>query len=550
MQPMTSIHLPEGPVLNRLNDSGNITIIYSFIGAAIFIVLLSCVNFMNLSTAQFTRRIKEASVRKILGLGKKQLSLGYFFEALTFCLLALVLAVALTQLFLPGFNIITEKSLRLDWLNQPEIFGFLVALALFMAIVSASYPALFLSGFNPVEAIKGKLKVGREGKSFRNSLVVFQFSVSIVLIICTAVVFQQLKFVSDKDIGFNKENLMVLNHVEVVKDGEILAHEATKISGVAQASWCTSVPPRLWGGDTFSAEDNSEMRFPMNFTTADQHYLPTLDIKLKLGRNFSDESPGDFERVIVNEATIKKIGWPVDESVLGKKILYPGGNNSSFEIVGVVSDFNYWSLANPIEPMGIFHVKTQESNNGLYSGKNQYLTLRMDAQGQEAWEASIAQLKQLWKVHAGDTPFDYELVDQAFAETFKSQQQFGTVLTVMATLAILIASLGLLGMIIYALEQRTKEIGIRKVSGASVWDILKLISQGYTKLIAFAFVLGALFSYWLMQQWLKDFAYRITPSVWIFLITGVSTLVVAILITSYHSLKAAMANPVDVLKDE
>lgn len=550
MQPMTSIHLPDGPVLNRLNDSGSITIIYSFIGAAIFIVLLSCVNFMNLSTAQFTRRIKEASVRKILGLGKKQLSLSYFFEALTFCLIALVLAVALTQLFLPGFNLITEKSLRLDWLNNPEIPVFFAGLALFMAIVSATYPALFLSGFNPVEAIKGKLKVGREGKSFRNSLVVFQFSVSIVLIICTAVVFQQLKFVSDKDIGFNKENLMVLNHVEAVKDGEVFAHEAMKISGVAQASWCTSVPPRLWGGDTFSAEGNSEMRFPMNFTTADQHYLPTLDIKLKLGRNFSDESPGDFERVIVNEATIKKIGWPVDESVLGKKILYPGGDNSSFEIVGVVADFNYWSLANPIEPMGIFHVKTQESNNGLYPGKTQYLTLRMEAQSQEAWEISIAQLRQLWKVHAGDTPFDYEFVDQAFAETFKSQQQFGTVLTVMATLAILIAGLGLLGMIIYALEQRTKEIGIRKVSGASVWDILKLISQGYTKLIAIAFLLGAPFSYWLMQQWLKDFAYRITPSVWIFLITGLSTLVVAILITSYHSLKAAMTNPVDVLKDE
>jgi putative ABC transport system permease protein len=546
MQPMTSIHLPDGPVLNRLNDTGNMTIIYSFIGAAIFIVLLSCVNFMNLSTAQFTRRIKEASVRKILGLGKKQLSLGYFFEALTFCLMALILAVTLTQLLLPGFNRITEKMLQLDWLNNPEILGFFAALAFFMAIISASYPALFLSAFNPVEAIKGKLKVGREGKSFRNSLVVFQFSVSIVLIICTAVVFQQLKFVSNKDIGFNKENLMVLNHVEVVKDGEIFAHEAMKISGVAQATWCTSVPPRLWGGDTFSAEGNSEMRFPMNFTSADERFLPTLDIKLKLGRNFSDDSPGDFERIIVNEATIKKIGWPVDESILGKKILYPGEDNNSFEIIGVVADFNYWSLANPIEPMGIFHVKSK----GMYQGKMQYLTLRMDAQDQETWEASIGQLKQLWKVHAGDTPFDYSFVEQAFAETFKSQQQFGTVLTVMATLAILIAGLGLLGMIIYALEQRTKEIGIRKVSGASVWDILKLISQGYTKLIAIAFLLGAPFSYWLMQQWLKDFAYRITPSIWIFIVTGVSTLIVAILITSYHSLKAAMTNPVEVLKDE
>jgi putative ABC transport system permease protein len=543
MQPMTSIHLPDGPVLNRLNDSGNITIIYSFIGAAIFIVLLSCVNFMNLSTAQFTRRIKEASVRKILGLSKKELSLGYFFEALTFCVIALVLAIGLTQLFLPGFNLITQKSLHLDLLGSPEIFVFFIALAVFMALVSASYPALFLSGFNPAEAIKGKLKVGRNGSSFRNGLVVFQFSVSIMLIICTAVVFQQLNYVSDKDIGFNKENLMVINHVEAIKSGEVLAHEAMKVPGVAMATWCTSVPPRLFGGDTFSAEGTSDTRFPMNFTTADERYLPTLDVKLKVGRNFSDNNPGDFERVIVNEATIKKIGWTVDESVLGKKIQH---DDDTFEIVGVVSDFNYWSLANPIEPMGIFHVK----NKGLYPERYHYLTLRMDAQSKQMWDMSIAQLKQLWKQHAGDIPFDYEFVDQAFAQTFKSQQQFGKVLTVMATLGILIAGLGLLGMIIYALEQRTKEIGIRKVSGASVWDILKLISQGYTKLIIVAFVLAAPCSYWLMQQWLKDFAYRITPSALIFIVTGSSVLVVAILITSYHSVKAAIMNPVEVLKDE
>ena len=359
MQPMASIHLPPGPVLNRLNDSGNISVIYSFIGAAIFIVLLSCVNFMNLSTAQFTRRIKEASVRKILGLGKKELALGYFLEALTFCLLALMVALALTQLLLPGFNLITEKTLKLNLFDNAELIAGLASLTLLMAMVSASYPAFFLSGFRPVEAIKGKLKVGREGKSFRNGLVVFQFSVSIMLIICTAIVFQQLNYVSDKDLGFNKENLMVLNHLEVLSDGEAFTHETMKVPGVVQSSLCTSVPPRIWDGDTFSVEGMSEMRFPLNFTGADERYIPTLNIKLKLGRNFSDNRPGDIERVILNEAAIRKIGWSVDESVIGKKIIYPGNDNALFEIIGVVSDFNYWSLANPIEPMGIFHLKTK-----------------------------------------------------------------------------------------------------------------------------------------------------------------------------------------------
>lgn len=542
LQPMTSIHLPEQTVINRLNDSGNITVIYSFIGAAIFIILLSCVNFMNLSMAQFTRRLKEVGVRKVLGLGKKELGLSYFLEAFAFCLIALVVAIGITQLLLPFFNLVTEKSLEFDLLGNPAMLAGLTGLAVLMALVSASYPAVYLSKFHPVEAIKGKIKTGRDGKSFRNGLVVFQFSVSIILIICTAIVFQQLRFVSEKDLGFNRENLLVLNHVETTKNGESLANAVARIPGVSSATWCTSVPPRLWGGDSFGVEERSEFRFPLNFTSADENYIPTLSVKLIAGRNFSVNNPGDVDRVIVNEATIRKIGWAVEES-LGKKITY---ENAAFEIIGVVADFNYWSLANPIEPMAIFHIKTDK----LYPEQRQYLALRMEPQSSDDLNATISGLSAFWKEHAGDTPFDYYFVDQAFAQTFRTQQQFGKVLTILATLAIMIAALGLLGIIVYALEQRTKEIGIRKVSGASVWDILKLISKGYTRLIFMAFLISAPFSYWLMQKWLSDFAYRITPSLWIFAVTGLSTLLVAILITSYHSVKAALTNPVDVLKDE
>ncbi len=543
LQPMTTIHLPSEMVYNRLNDAGDVKVIYSFIGAAIFIVLLSCINFMNLSTAQFTRRIKEASVRKIMGLGRKELSLSYFLEAVSFCLIALVIALGLTQLLLPGFNLITDKSLELNLLSDPFLISAMLGLVLLMAIVSSSYPAIFLSSFNPAEAIKGKLKVGSKGKTFRSGLVVFQFSVSITLILCTAIVFQQLNFISKKDIGFNKENLLVLSHGEAVKDGASIAQAAMNISGVENASWCSSVPPKIWGGDTFGAEGMNGQGFPLNFAQVDERFLPTLGIKLKVGRNFSIESPGDVDRVILNEAALQKIGWAPDESVIGKNIEY---DNHKFEVIGVMSDFNYWSLATPIEPFAVFHVKTKN----LYDSDKKFLAIRIAPQSSEAWETTIASLNQLWKVHAGDAPFEYTFVDQAFAETFRAQQQFGKVLTVMALLAILIASLGLLGMIIYALEQRTKEIGIRKVSGASVWDILKLISRGYTKLIVVAFLIGSPFSYWLMQQWLSEFAFRITPSIWIFAVTGLSTLFVAMLITSYHSVKAALTNPVEVLKDE
>ena len=546
LQPITGIHLPAKIVYNRLINDGNLIIIYSLIGVAIFIILLSCVNFMNLSTAQFTKRIKDASVRKILGLGKAELSIGYFMEAFIFCSIALLIALALIQILLPGFNLLVGRELQFSLLSDPRLLTTLLVLVLTMSFLSGSYPAIFLSAFNPIEAMKGKLRTGKEGKSFRNGLVVFQFSVSIALIICTAVVFQQLKFVSEKDLGFDKENLVVLSHAERLSDGESTVNSALNVSGVVSASLCTSVPPNTFGGDKFSAEGMGANTFSLNFTSADERYLSTLNIKLKYGRNFSLNTPGDNNRVILNEAAIKKIGWEMNESVIGKKIESPGGE-VRFEVIGVVDDYHYWSLGNPIEPMAIFHIK----NKNLFgAGDKQYVVLRIEGQTSAALEKTIASLTTLWKEKAGDVAFDYSFVDQAFANTFRAQQNFGKTLTVLASLGILIAALGLLGMIVYTLEQRTKEIGIRKVSGASVKDILILVSKGYIKLILIAFFIGAPLSYWLMTKWLQGFTYHISPSPYIYVFAGVGTLLIALLITSYHSIKAALLNPVDVLKDE
>ncbi len=546
LQPIRRLHLPDEQVVGSFPDTGNIKILYSFIGAAFFIVVLSCINFMNLSTAQFTRRLKEVSVRKVMGIGKTQLGFSYFIEAFVFCALALVAAVGIAQLLLPSFNLSTGKLLRLDLLHDPTLLLILIAVILLMSVVSSSYPAIFLTRFHPVEAMKGKLRVGRSGMWFRNGLVVFQFSVSIILIICTAIVFQQLTYVSEKDLGFDKENLMVVRHVEGLKNPESLRNESLTLPGVVSASWCSSTPPEVFNGDTYSAEGLNGRGFSLNYTCTDENYIPTLGINLKYGRNFSANNPGDVERVIINEATVRRIGWPLDESVIGRKITYPNNNDASFEVIGVVSDFNYWTLETSIEPMAIFHLK----NEKIFHEKRQFIVLKIEPQSLSSWDRTLAATEQLWRKHAGGTTFDYRFVDENFAETFKTQQRFGEILTAMASFAILIASLGLLGMIVYALERRSKEIGIRKVSGASVWDILLMISRGYTALIALAFLIGAPLSYWMMEKWLADFAYRITPSIWIFAVAGLSTLLVAILITSYHSLKAAMTNPVIVLKDE
>ncbi len=546
LQPINTLHLPETGVVGSFPDTGNVKIIYSLVGAAIFIVLLSCVNFMNLSAAQFTRRIKEASVRKIMGLGKKELRIGHYSEALIFCILAAGGALALTQGLLPGFNTISGKSLSMDFVNDPNLIAVLVGLIVLMTVVSGSYPALFLTGFNPVEAIKGKFSSGRSGRKFRNALVVFQFSVSIILMVCTAVVFQQLQMVAEKDPGFNRENLVVLNHAEAVKNPETLLTSLKDVPGAKDASWCNSVPPTVFNGDTFTAQDHADKKFNINFTSADQNYIPTLGIRLKTGRNFNEQMQGDSNRVILNETAVKVIGWKLDE-VIGKTITYPGNDGMlSFEVIGVVSDFHYWSLASEIEPLAIFHMK----HNEMRFGDRSLVVVRVAAQSTEAWENTLTSLQTMWKQNAGDAPFQYSFVDQSFAETFKTQQRFSSVLTVMAVLAILIACLGLLGMIIYSLEQRTREIGIRKVSGASVPDILILISRGYTSLILIAFVIAAPVAYWMTDVWLRDFAYRVEPSPWIFLTAGLGTLAVSVLITGYHSLKAAIANPIEVLKDE
>jgi putative ABC transport system permease protein len=543
LQPMSKLHLPENMVISSFADMGNIKVIYSLIAAGIFIVLLSCVNFMNLTTAQFSRRVKEAGVRKILGLGKTELKLGFFVEAFMFSILALVAAIAIIQIFLPTFSLLIGKQIDFNLTGRPDLILVLAALVFTMAFVSSLYPAYFLNGFNLVEAVKGKIRPGKASSSFRNMLVVVQFTVSIVLIISTAIVFQQLQYVSAKDLGFDKENLLRIKHVEGVANAATLVKAVKEIPGVVDVSLSTSTPPEIYGGDKFTADGMNGEVFSLNFTMADEHYLPTFGIKLLAGRNFSPESDADTDGVIVNQATLKKLGIADYESAIGKRLYYGEG---VFTIIGVSNDFNYWSLAVDIEPLAIFHINSKN----IFDTARNFITVKVKAGSLDDWERVSADLQKTWKQHAGAIPFEFGFIDEYFGETFKTQQRFSYALATIATLAVMIACLGLLGMIIYALEQRTKEIGIRKVSGASSFNILSLIASSYLKLIVVAFAIGAPVSYYLMEGWLNDFSFRITPSPWIFVLTGLAICIVATAIAGYHSLRAARRNPVDVLRDE
>ncbi|HTH56477.1 MAG TPA: ABC transporter permease [Cyclobacteriaceae bacterium] len=544
LQPLTEIHLPKTVVYNRLNDIGNIKIVYALIAAGIVMVLLSCINFMNLSTSQYVRKAKDTSLRKLLGSARSQLGTSFFIEAFLYCVISLLIGICIAQLILPTFNLITNRALELNLFTDWKILAALGSLLLIMSLLSGIYPALFLSAFNPVEALKGKLKSGKEGRALRSSMVVFQFTISMVLVILTGLVSQQLKYMSEKDIGFERENLLQIDHVEWAKGREAFVDAIVQIPGVANASWTTSVPPRVFGGDSFRAKE-SDKTIPINFSRSDENYLPTLGVSLKYGRNFRKDMPGDSARVILNETAVVALGWKVDESVIGKKIIYPGQDNAAFEVVGVTNDYHFWALNSPIEPMAVFHPKGY-----VYQESKHYLVIRMNAQNRESLQASIESIKNKWKEFTIDKPFEFSFVDENFANAFKSADQFNNSLAVLSALAILIAVLGLLGMTIHTIEQRTKEMGIRKVSGASVSSLVLLISRDYSRLIIIAFIFSAPLAYWVVQQWLEEFQYRITPSPLIFLAVGGGTLLLAGLITSYHSIRAAMRNPVEVLRDE
>jgi putative ABC transport system permease protein len=543
IQPLTSIHLHATHVYNRINDVGNAWIVYTLIGVEILIVMLSCINFMNLSTAQYTRRIKESSLRKIMGSNKLQLAAHFFSEAFMFCCLAALVGLGAVQLALPFFNVLTKNNLSLNIFMHQDILWVLLGLIVLMSLLSGSYPAIFLSKFSPVEAMKGKLRTGKQGKALRNGLVTFQFAISMLLIAGTIVVFQQIHFLGQKDIGFNRDNLLVVKRVEWISDRESFANTLSNIDGVESASWCSAVPPYIYDGDQFTGDDSGGKITPINYVKADETYAEALKLKFIVGRNFSKDIPADKDRIILNESAVDALGWTADESVIGKKVEYPGVGK--FDVVGVVSDFNYWSLNQPIQPMGLFNIKGDMPSHG-----GQYTLLRIKPGHQEAMAKLIADVEKDWRVFADSRPFQYDFVDDSFERQVSSEQTFGITLTVFASLAIMIACFGLLGMIIYTVEQRTKEIGIRKVVGASVFNIWLLVVKDYTVLIGIAVAISTPFCIWLLNIWLQTFQYRVPISPWAFILAGGGIIVMALIITSYHVLKAAFTNPVTVLKDE
>jgi putative ABC transport system permease protein len=540
LTPLTDIHLHSNKV-GELEANSNVQFVYIFSAIAIFILLIACVNFMNLATARSSNRAKEVGVRKVLGSLRKNLVQQFLTESLLISFIALAFAVFIAALLLPYFNQLADKHILTNTLFRSGMIIPLVLLALVVGMLAGSYPAFFLSAFQPVDVLKGKLAGGFKRSWLRNALVVFQFVISIVLIIGTVVIYQQLNYIHTKDIGFNRNQVLVINSTNALgESAATFKNELLQISGVQNATLTGYLPTDFnRNNDAFftSPTLNQKDAISMQIWNVDENYIPTLDMKLLQGRNFSKQFLTDSTGIIINEAAAKFLG---SKDLLNKKLYRIRDLKSKqldeLHIVGIVKNFNFNSLRDVITPLAL-HLGESRRNISVRVSTS-------DISG------VIAQIKNKWQTMAPGLPLDYAFMDDQFNRLYSTEQHTGLIFITFAVIAIVIACLGLFGLVTYATEQRTKEIGIRKVLGADVKNIVTMISKDFFKLVIIASVVAFPLSWWAMNKWLNEFAYRIHIAWWIFLGAGLLTLFIALATISFQAIKAAIANPVESLRTE
>jgi putative ABC transport system permease protein len=538
LMPLTDIHLKSDRSA-ELGVNSNIQYVYIFSAAALFILLLACINFMNLSTARSSNRAKEVGIRKVLGSDKKSLIRQFITESLLVSFLSMAMALILVSLVMPFFNDISGKSLSVSAILGRTQLVVILLLPVLTGLLAGSYPAFFLSSFQPISVLKGKLNAGFKRSGLRNGLVVFQFATSIILVIGTMIVYKQLNYIRTTKIGFQKDQVLVINNTGTLgKEARSFRNELLKIPGITKGTLSSFLPvPSSRNDNTFStsAVMDSKNGFNMQAWQVDYDYMGTFGMEMAKGRNFSKDFGSDSSGLIINETAAGLLGFT---DPIGKKLYTNSRNNESitYTIIGVVKNFHYESLRQNIGPlcmrlgddpfMASFKVNTKDI------------------------QPLISQVENKWKSMAPGIPFSYRFLDESFDNMYRAEQRIGKVAVSFAVLAILIACLGLFGLVTYAAEQRTREMGIRKVLGASVSSIVTLLSKDLLVLVLISSLIAFPVAWYAMHKWLQDFAYRINISWWIFVVAGVSALLIALVTVSFQAIKAAMANPVKSLRTE
>jgi putative ABC transport system permease protein len=543
--PLTDVHLRSATIgMPWLSHISNIKYIYIFGSIALFIVLLACVNFMNLSTARASKRAKEVGIRKVTGSTRSQLIGQFLLEAFSYSFLSSLIAVALVAILLKGFSMIIDEPINFKTAFSPVIWLSLVALTIIVGLLAGSYPALYLTSFKPVLILKGKnlFSGSRKDMLIRNGLVVFQFTISTIMIVGTLVVLKQLKFFRNTDMGFNKENVLIITSTNRLGESEESFRDViTQISGIVSASTTTSIPSGGAFGDSYKAQPDENVAdvkdIGLNSFMVDESFIPTLGIKVVQGRNFS-KAFSDSASIILNQEAVRQIGW---KDPIGKWVEYPGGDNVRFKVIGVVKNFNIESLQATITPFALFNLSSKTYD----FGHNVIAKVRS-----QDLPKVINQVESKWKSFASAEPFDYNFLDAAFDSQYRSEQRLGSIFSIFAALSIFIACLGLFGLSAFMAERRTKEIGVRKVLGASVSNVVVLLSKDFLRLTLIAIVIAFPVAWYFMSKWLEDFAYRINITWTIFLIAGCGTLIITLVTISFQAIGAAVANPVKSLRTE
>ena len=541
LTPLTKIHLYSNKVA-ELGANSNIQYVYIFSAIAIFILLIACVNFMNLSTARSANRAKEVGVRKVLGSFKQDLVRQFLMESMLVSFIALLLALLIAWLLLPYFNQLSSKEISLSFISVPLLLPTLILIALVVGLLAGSYPAFYLSSFNPAQVLKGKLSGGFRRSWLRSGLVVFQFWISIVLIIGTVVIYKQLHYMQSIDVGYNRNQVLIINNTDALgEQAKAFKQEVQKFPDVENATMTGYLPTSGNRSDSPLFPDatlNQKTAVSMQIWGVDEDYIPTLDMQMKLGRNFSNQYLTDSTGIIINEAAAKLLGFT---DPLNKPLYYLNdfNNNKSvttYHIIGVVENFNFSSLRENVTPLALMLGKDRGS-----------MALRINTKNAAS---VINKIEATYKKMAPGQPFTYKFMDEDFNRIYTAEQRIGNISITFSILAIVIACLGLFGLVTYAAEQRIREIGIRKVLGASIRNIVSMLSLDFLKLVLVASVIAFPFAWYFMNSWLQDFAYRIHISWWIFAIAGIMAFLIALITVSFQAIRAALMNPVKSLRTE
>jgi putative ABC transport system permease protein len=540
LEPLTAIYL-HSQRKYQIGPTSSAMTVYAFLAIALFVLLIACVNYMNLATARSMQRAREVGVRKTLGASRGLLVRQFLGESVLVALVALVAALVLVAATLPLFNAVAGKELSYLAILSPAFLLTLLVATIAVGLLAGSYPALVLSGFLPALVLKGELRTSRHGAHLRQGLVVFQFAVSVALIVGTVAVIQQLDYVRAQDLGFDREHLVVVDARAIPSAQRAQRHETAKEAmrrhpAVLHAAASSATPGNEPGLTLTQAEGMEEGQFHRFHTlSADHDFVETFGIAMAAGRPFSRSYETDVDGALINEKAVRELGWTPEEAI-GRWVSIGGGGQQR-PVVGVIRDYHHLSLHQQVEPMIIAMMPSMYNR----------FTVRVD--GRQLPQA-IEHLGATWAELFPGYPFDYEFVDEAFAQQYQAEARLSRVIGAFAALAILVACLGLFGLAAFTAQQRRREIGVRKVLGASTGHLVALLSKDFLKLVAVAFVIGAPLAYFGMSRWLEGFAYRVTLGPGLFIAAGLIALVIALATVSGQALRAATADPVKAIRSE